>query len=81
MFVGDSVQRSQFESLVCLVESVIPQGMKSLERIPPRKVFKIKVTWHSRIVNNSNKYLSVTENLFLLLRNLMLQLSIIGLRL
>lgn len=43
MFVGDSVQRSQFESLVCMVQSVIPEGKKSLERIPPRKVFKIQV--------------------------------------
>ncbi|KAL5565176.1 hypothetical protein UlMin_028340 [Ulmus minor] len=41
MLVGDSVQRSQFESLVCLVQSVIPRGKKSLERIPPRKIFKI----------------------------------------
>ncbi|KAF3442434.1 hypothetical protein FNV43_RR16350 [Rhamnella rubrinervis] len=42
MFVGDSVQRSQFESLVCMVQSVIPEGKKSLERIPPRKIFKIQ---------------------------------------
>ncbi|GMJ13854.1 hypothetical protein like AT1G73140 [Hibiscus trionum] len=42
MFIGDSVQRSQFESMVCLVQSVIPEGKKSLERVPPRKIFKAK---------------------------------------
>ncbi|KAA8523980.1 hypothetical protein F0562_010589 [Nyssa sinensis] len=39
MFVGDSIQRGMFESMVCLVQSVIPDGKKSLKRIPPRKIF------------------------------------------
>ncbi|CAK9176256.1 unnamed protein product [Ilex paraguariensis] len=39
MFVGDSIQRGMFESMVCLVQSVIPDGKKSLQRIPPRKIF------------------------------------------
>ena len=43
MFVGDSVQRGQFESMVCMVQSILPQGKKSLQRVPPRKIFKIKV--------------------------------------
>lgn len=43
MFVGDSVQRGQFESLVCMVQSIIPQGKKSLQRVPPRKIFKVEV--------------------------------------
>ncbi|XP_021833196.1 protein trichome birefringence-like 31 [Prunus avium] len=42
MFVGDSVQRGQFESLVCMVQSIIPQGKKSLQRVPPRKIFKVE---------------------------------------
>ncbi|KAM6573961.1 hypothetical protein CsatA_022288 [Cannabis sativa] len=42
MFIGDSVQRGQFESLVCMVQSIIPKDKRSLERIPPRKIFKIK---------------------------------------
>ncbi|KAJ8755072.1 hypothetical protein K2173_016687 [Erythroxylum novogranatense] len=40
MFIGDSVQRGQFESMVCMVQSVIPQGKKSLHRVPPMKIFK-----------------------------------------
>ncbi|XP_028785658.1 protein trichome birefringence-like 31 [Neltuma alba] len=42
MFIGDSLQRGQFESMVCLVQSVIPEGKKSLHRIPPMKIFKIE---------------------------------------
>ncbi|KAG8492244.1 hypothetical protein CXB51_009943 [Gossypium anomalum] len=42
MFIGDSVQRAQFESMVCLVQSVIPKGKKSFKRDPPRKIFKAK---------------------------------------
>ncbi|KAI4322999.1 hypothetical protein L6164_022643 [Bauhinia variegata] len=40
MFIGDSLQRGQFESMVCLVQSVIPEGKKSLQRIPPMKIFR-----------------------------------------
>lgn len=43
MFIGDSLQRGQFESMICLVQSVIPEGKKSLKRIPPRKIFKSEV--------------------------------------
>ncbi|XP_010553117.1 PREDICTED: protein trichome birefringence-like 31 [Tarenaya hassleriana] len=40
MFIGDSVQRGTFESMVCMVQSVIPEGKKSFHRIPPMKIFK-----------------------------------------
>lgn len=43
MFIGDSLQRGQFESMVCLVQSVVPEGKKSLKRIPPMKIFKAEV--------------------------------------
>ncbi|KAH6824758.1 trichome birefringence-like protein [Perilla frutescens var. hirtella] len=42
MFVGDSLQRGQWQSLVCLVESVIPQGEKSMKRGRMHNVFKAK---------------------------------------
>uniref|UniRef100_A0A7N0TY76 Trichome birefringence-like N-terminal domain-containing protein n=1 Tax=Kalanchoe fedtschenkoi TaxID=63787 RepID=A0A7N0TY76_KALFE len=42
MFVGDSLQRGQWQSFVCLVESVIPQNQKSMRRGRSHSVFKIK---------------------------------------
>ncbi|KAL6554176.1 Protein trichome birefringence-like 31 [Orobanche minor] len=43
MFVGDSVQRSMFESMVCLVQSALPNDVKRpLRRIPPRKIFEVE---------------------------------------
>ncbi|KAL6535947.1 hypothetical protein OROHE_012791 [Orobanche hederae] len=43
MFVGDSLQRSMFESMVCLVQSALPNDVKrSLRRIPPRKIFEVE---------------------------------------
>ncbi|KAK4392322.1 protein trichome birefringence-like 3 [Sesamum angolense] len=42
MFVGDSLQRGQWQSFVCLVESVIPQGQKSMKRGRAHSVFKAK---------------------------------------
>lgn len=43
LFVGDSLQRSQWESFVCLVESIIPEGEKSMKRSRKYFVFKAKV--------------------------------------
>ncbi|XP_009592561.1 protein trichome birefringence-like 3 isoform X3 [Nicotiana tomentosiformis] len=42
MFVGDSLQRNQWESFVCLIESVIPKGKKSMKRGHVHSVFKAK---------------------------------------
>ena len=53
MFVGDSVQRAQFESMVCLVQSVIPEGKKSLRRVPPRKIFKAEVPFPICLLSNN----------------------------
>lgn len=43
MFIGDSIQRGMFESMVCLVQSVIADGEHSIKRVPPRKIFTIEV--------------------------------------
>ncbi|CAI0408338.1 unnamed protein product [Linum tenue] len=37
MFVGDSVMRSQFESMVCMVQAAVPRGARSFDRVPPRE--------------------------------------------
>ncbi|CAN8254493.1 unnamed protein product [Cochlearia groenlandica] len=42
MFVGDSLNRNQWESMVCLVQSVIPPGRKSLNKTGSLSVFKIE---------------------------------------
>ncbi|KAL1217842.1 Protein trichome birefringence-like 28 [Cardamine amara subsp. amara] len=42
MFVGDSLNRNQWESMVCLVQSVIPPGRKSLNRTGSLTVFQIQ---------------------------------------
>ncbi|KAL8039119.1 hypothetical protein ABFX02_10G014100 [Erythranthe guttata] len=42
MFVGDSLQRGQWQSMVCLLDSVIPEGQKSMKRGRFHSVFKAK---------------------------------------
>ncbi|VFQ89329.1 unnamed protein product [Cuscuta campestris] len=41
MFIGDSLQRNQWESFVCLVNSVIPENQKSMKRGRVHSVFRI----------------------------------------
>lgn len=43
MFVGDSLQRNQWESFICLVDSVIPKGKRSMKRGSVHSVYKAKV--------------------------------------
>ncbi|GLT78934.1 hypothetical protein SLA2020_504510 [Shorea laevis] len=42
MFVGDSLNRNQWESMICLLQSAVPQGKKSLSKTGDLNVFKIE---------------------------------------
>ncbi|KAJ6432502.1 hypothetical protein OIU84_019691 [Salix udensis] len=42
MFVGDSLNRNQWESMVCFVQSVIPPGRKSMNKTGSLSVFRIE---------------------------------------
>lgn len=42
MFVGDSLNRNQWESMVCFVQSVVPAGKKSLKKSGSLAVFRIE---------------------------------------
>ncbi|MQL83205.1 hypothetical protein Taro_015693 [Colocasia esculenta] len=41
MFVGDSLNRNQWESMICLVQSVVPPGRKSLTKNGSLSIFRI----------------------------------------
>lgn len=62
MFIGDSLQRGQFESMICLIQSVIPEGKKSLQRIPPMKIFKVEVHQNVSIFVNTPSLLYLTHS-------------------
>ncbi|XP_039009058.1 protein trichome birefringence-like 3 [Hibiscus syriacus] len=67
VFVGDSLQRSQWESLVCMVEWTIPPPHKSMKRGRIRNVFKAKeynatIEFHwAPFLVQSNTDLSILE--------------------
>ncbi|KAJ9539793.1 hypothetical protein OSB04_026299 [Centaurea solstitialis] len=42
MFVGDSLNRNQWESMVCMAQSIIPPGRKSLNKTGSLSVFRIE---------------------------------------
>ncbi|KAJ8443922.1 hypothetical protein Cgig2_032746 [Carnegiea gigantea] len=42
MFVGDSLNRNQWESMVCLVQSVVPPGRKSLTKSGSFQIFTVE---------------------------------------
>ncbi|KAJ0045532.1 hypothetical protein Pint_06532 [Pistacia integerrima] len=42
MFVGDSLNRNQWESMICLVQSAVPRGRKSLNKTGSLAVFRIE---------------------------------------
>ncbi|CAM8913571.1 unnamed protein product [Rhodiola kirilowii] len=42
MFVGDSLNRNQWESMICLVQSALPNGKKSLNKYGSLSVFRVE---------------------------------------
>ncbi|KAL3523993.1 hypothetical protein ACH5RR_016827 [Cinchona calisaya] len=42
MFVGDSLNRNQWESMICLVQSIVPPGRKSLNKTGSLSIFRIE---------------------------------------
>ncbi|GKV52104.1 hypothetical protein SLEP1_g58701 [Rubroshorea leprosula] len=51
MFVGDSLNRNQWESMICLLQSAVPQGKKSLSKTGDLNVFKIEIESYNRFAN------------------------------
>lgn len=43
MFVGDSLNRGQWISMVCLLQSVIPRGKQSMSPNAPLTIFRAEV--------------------------------------
>jgi len=52
VFVGDSLNRGQWVSMVCLVDSIIPSSLKSMQSIAngSLNIFKIKVSFFERYI-------------------------------
>lgn len=42
MFVGDSLNRNQWESMICFAQSIIPPGRKSLNKTGSLSIFRIE---------------------------------------
>lgn len=57
MFVGDSLQRGQWQSFVCLVEFIIPADQKSMRRGRVHSTFRAKVQLRIVSFNKSSKIL------------------------
>lgn len=44
LFVGDSLNRGQYVSLLCLLHRAIPEGSRSFETIDALSIFRAKVS-------------------------------------
>ena len=61
MFVGDSLNRGQYVSMVCLLNRIIPESAKSMETVDSLTVFRAKVYPCPTFC-----YISELNNIFLL---------------
>ena len=87
MFVGDSLNRGQYVSMVCLLHKLIPEDEKSMETFDSLTVFTAKVTFNycftfTNISVHILLYVYFCNNFFffcfLIFRNTMPRLSSIG---
>ncbi|XP_020585891.1 protein trichome birefringence-like 3 [Phalaenopsis equestris] len=69
MFVGDSLQRQQWQSLVCMVESVLPSDKKSMKLDQSLSVFKaedynatIEFYWAPFLVQSNSDETIIAES-------------------
>jgi len=55
VFVGDSLNRGQWVSMVCLVDSIIPSSLKSMQSIAngSLNIFKIKVRLFEKYIDKT----------------------------
>lgn len=68
IFVGDSVNRNQWLSMVCMLQSVIPRGLKKMQKVDNVSLFTFKA-FVSNPSFSINKYVNNTYigSIFLLL--------------
>lgn len=53
MFIGDSLNRGQYVSMVCLLHQIIPEHAKSMETVGSLTVFRAKVMYLSQLFATS----------------------------
>ncbi|KAL5975007.1 hypothetical protein ACLOJK_031683 [Asimina triloba] len=69
MFVGDSLNRNQWESMVCLVQSVIPPGKKSLNKNGSLSVFRAHVRMiPAASIPHDQRYMKIQQLILFLSR-------------
>ena len=73
MFVGDSLNRGQYVSMVCLLHKLIPEDEKSMETFDSLTVFTAKVTFKFSITFT---YLSVHILLYVYFCNIFFFVSL-----
>lgn len=57
LFVGDSLNRGQFVSMVCLLQRIIPENAKSMETFGSLTVFTAKVFTNYKHVELVHEFL------------------------
>ena len=67
MLVGDSIMRNQWESLVCLVQGVIPTGRKRVTYSGPSMAFHAMVILYIKMITFLNLFIIIALQLYVTL--------------